>query len=97
MNGVGNEETLAAHVARVIRGTTFPAGKLLEPGVVQWDVKGDTTFGPFEPRPIGARRDRAAGRRVYPRWHADQRGGRCSAGAVAKGDLQRGDEPDRRA
>jgi len=52
MNGVGNEETLAAHVERVIRGTTFPAGKLLEPGVVQWDVKGDTTFGPFEPRPI---------------------------------------------
>ena len=36
----------------MIRGTTFPAGKLLEPGVVQWDVKGDTTFGPFEPRPI---------------------------------------------
>ena len=52
MNGVGNEETLAAHVDRVIRGTTFPAGKVLEPGVVQWDVKGDTTFGPFEPRPI---------------------------------------------
>jgi 2-dehydropantoate 2-reductase len=52
MNGVGNEETLAAHVERVIRGTTFPAGKLLEPGVVQWDVKGDTTFGPYEPRPI---------------------------------------------
>ena len=52
MNGVGNEETLAAHVERVIRGTTFPAGKLLEPGVVQWDVKGDTTFGPFEPRPM---------------------------------------------
>ena len=52
MNGVGNEETLAAHVERVIRGTTFPAGKVLEPGVVQWDVKGDTTFGPFEPRPV---------------------------------------------
>jgi 2-dehydropantoate 2-reductase len=52
MNGVGNEETLAAHVDRVIRGTTFPAGKVVEPGVVQWDVKGDTTFGPFEPRPI---------------------------------------------
>jgi 2-dehydropantoate 2-reductase len=52
MNGVGNEETLAAHVERVIRGTTFPAGKLLQPGVVQWDVKGDTTFGPFEPHPI---------------------------------------------
>jgi 2-dehydropantoate 2-reductase len=51
MNGVGNEETLARHVARVIRGTTFPAGKLLEPGHVQWDVKGDTTLAPFEPSP----------------------------------------------
>ena len=50
-NGVGNEEVIARHVARVIRGTTFPAGKILEPGVVQWDVKGDTTFGPFEPSP----------------------------------------------
>jgi 2-dehydropantoate 2-reductase len=48
-NGVGNEEAIARHVARVIRGTTFPAGKLLAPGVVQWDVKGDTTLGPFEP------------------------------------------------
>ena len=50
-NGVGNEEVLAGLVARVIRGTTFPAGKILEPGVVQWDVKGDTTLGPFEPKP----------------------------------------------
>ncbi len=54
MNGVGNEETLARYVARVIRGTTFPAGKLLEPGHVQWDVKGDTTFSPFEPAPATA-------------------------------------------
>ena len=53
MNGVGNEETLAAHVPRVIRGTTFPAGKVLEPGVVQWDVRGDTTLAPFEPSPAG--------------------------------------------
>jgi 2-dehydropantoate 2-reductase len=50
-NGLGNEEAIAGHVERVIRGTTFPAGKLLEPGHVQWDVKGDTTFGPFEPSP----------------------------------------------
>jgi 2-dehydropantoate 2-reductase len=50
-NGIGNEEVLARHVQRVIRGTTFPAGKLVEPGVVQWDVKGDTTLGPFEPSP----------------------------------------------
>ncbi len=52
MNGVGNEETLARHVERVIRGTTFPAGKLLAPGVVQWDVRGETTFGPYEPSPV---------------------------------------------
>src|SRR5436190_7863990 len=50
-NGLGNEETIARHIARVIRGTTFPAGKLLAPGHVQWDVRGDTTFGPFEPQP----------------------------------------------
>jgi 2-dehydropantoate 2-reductase len=49
-NGLGNEEALAGHVERVIRGTTFPAGKLLEPGHVQWDVKGDTTFGPYDER-----------------------------------------------
>jgi 2-dehydropantoate 2-reductase len=42
---------IAAQVERVIRGTTFPAGKLLAPGHVQWDVKGDTTFGPFEAKP----------------------------------------------
>jgi len=53
-NGVGNEELIAEHVERVIRGTTFPAGKLLEPGHVQWDVKGETTFGPFEPQPAPA-------------------------------------------
>jgi 2-dehydropantoate 2-reductase len=50
-NGVGNEEAIAEHVERVIRGTTFPAGKIVEPGHIQWDVKGDTTIGPFEPRP----------------------------------------------
>src|SRR5215204_5020981 len=52
-NGIGNEEAIATHVRRVIRGTTFPAGRLLEPGHVQWDVKGDTTLGPFEPQPAG--------------------------------------------
>jgi 2-dehydropantoate 2-reductase len=50
-NGLGNEEAIARHVSRVIRGTTFPAGKIVAPGVVQWDVKGDTTLGPFEPSP----------------------------------------------
>jgi 2-dehydropantoate 2-reductase len=50
-NGLGNEEAIAEHVERVIRGTTFPAGRIVEPGHVQWDVKGDTTIGPFEPSP----------------------------------------------
>jgi 2-dehydropantoate 2-reductase len=50
-NGLGNEEAIAEFVEKVIRGTTFPAGKILEPGLVQWDVKGDTTLGPFEPQP----------------------------------------------
>ncbi len=49
-NGIGNEEAIAEHVERVIRGTTFPAGHVVEPGHVHWDVKGDTTFGPFEPQ-----------------------------------------------
>ncbi len=50
-NGLGNEEAIAEHVPRVIRGTTFPAGRIVEPGHVQWDVKGETTIGPFEPSP----------------------------------------------
>ena len=50
-NGLGNEEAIAEHVPRVIRGTTFPAGRIVQPGHVHWDVKGDTTIGPFEPSP----------------------------------------------
>jgi 2-dehydropantoate 2-reductase len=50
-NGVGNEEVIAAHVDRVIRGTTFPAGHVVAPGHVHWDVQGDTTIGPFEAKP----------------------------------------------
>jgi 2-dehydropantoate 2-reductase len=50
-NGIGNEEVIAEYVGNVIRGTTFPAGKIVAPGHVQWDVKGDTTLGPYEPKP----------------------------------------------
>jgi len=74
-NGIGNEEVLARHVERVIRGTTFPAGKITAPGVVQWDVKGDTTFGPFEDRP-------APLEEVHRLADACTRGG-MPAGAVA--------------
>ena len=50
-NGVGNEELIAEHVPRVIRGTTFPAGHVVAPGVVEMDTAGDTWIGPFEDRP----------------------------------------------
>jgi 2-dehydropantoate 2-reductase len=50
-NGVGNEELIAPHVARVIRGTTFPAGHLVAPGHVEQDTGGQTWIGPFEPKP----------------------------------------------
>lgn len=48
-NGLGNEEIIADHVRYVIRGTTFPAGHIIEPGHVGFDIKGDTWVGPFEP------------------------------------------------
>ncbi len=48
-NGVGNEEIIAEHVRYVIRGTTFPAGHLIAPGHVGFDIQGDTWIGPFEP------------------------------------------------
>ncbi|SRR6266704_879951 len=48
-NGVGNEEIIAGYVKYVIRGTTFPAGHIIEPGHVGYDIAGDTWVGPFEP------------------------------------------------
>ncbi len=50
-NGVGNEEVIAELVARVIRGSIVTAGAVVEPGVVRYDARGDSWFGPFEPRP----------------------------------------------
>jgi 2-dehydropantoate 2-reductase len=48
-NGIGNEEIIAEHVKLVIRGTTFPAGHVIAPGHIGYDIKGDTWIGPFEP------------------------------------------------
>lgn len=48
-NGLGNEEILAECVPCVIRGTTFPAGHVIAPGHVGFDINGDTWIGPFEP------------------------------------------------
>jgi 2-dehydropantoate 2-reductase len=61
-NGVGNEELIAERVERVIRGTTFPAGHVVGPGVVAMDTGGDTWIGPFEARPAAmAEVERLAG------------------------------------
>lgn len=58
-NGAGNEELIAEHVREVIRGTTFPAGHVIEPGHVGWDTRGDTHIGPFEPSPAPMEKVRA--------------------------------------
>jgi 2-dehydropantoate 2-reductase len=50
-NGVGNEEIIAEFVPRVILGTTFPAGHITEPGVVNQDTGGKTWIGPYGPKP----------------------------------------------
>lgn len=50
-NGIGNEEIIAEYVPRVILGTTFPAGHITAPGVVNHDTGGKTRIGPFPPKP----------------------------------------------
>ena len=96
-NGAGNEELVAEHVREVIRGTTFPAGHVIEPGHVGWDTKGDTHIGPFEPSPAPMDDGRGARRCVHARRDADA----CARGRarrpVAQADLQRRLERDRRA
>jgi 2-dehydropantoate 2-reductase len=50
-NGIGNEEVIAEHVPRVMRGVTLPAGQVVEPGVIRMVGPGATWIGPFEPQP----------------------------------------------
>jgi 2-dehydropantoate 2-reductase len=52
-NGIGNEEVVAEHVPRVMRGVTLPAGSVIAPGVIRMVGPGPTWIGPFEPRPAG--------------------------------------------
>ena len=44
-NGIGNEELIAEHVPRVMRGVTLPAGASAGPGVVELDGSGTTWVG----------------------------------------------------
>ncbi|MDT8320173.1 MAG: 2-dehydropantoate 2-reductase [Xanthomonadales bacterium] len=50
-NGIGNEEIIAEYVPRVILGTTFPAGHITAPGVVNHDTGGQTKISPFPDKP----------------------------------------------
>ncbi|MGD8384049.1 MAG: 2-dehydropantoate 2-reductase, partial [Lysobacterales bacterium] len=50
-NGIGAEEIIAEFVPRVIMGTTFPAGHITAPGVVNHDTGGKTWISPFPPKP----------------------------------------------
>jgi len=50
-NGIGSEEIIAQYVPRVILGTTFPAGHVTAPGVVNHDTGGKTWISPFLPKP----------------------------------------------
>ncbi len=91
-NGVGNEELIADHVKYVIRGTTFPAGHIAEPGHVGFDIKGDTWIGPFEPTNTSMERvNELAGYITRGGMNTDS-AGRRSRGAVDEADLQRCDE-----
>jgi 2-dehydropantoate 2-reductase len=53
-NGIGNEEVIAEHVPRVIRGVTLPAGHVVAPGVIHMVGPGPTWLGPFEPKPAAS-------------------------------------------
>jgi len=50
-NGIGNEELIAGHVTRVMRGVTLPASRVAGPGMIESDGHGLTWIGPFEPSP----------------------------------------------
>ncbi len=50
-NGIGNEEVIAEHVPRVMRGVTLPAARVAGPGLIHMDGAGTTWIGPFEPKP----------------------------------------------
>ena len=96
-NGIGNEEVIARHVDRVIRGTTFPAGQGARAGTCPVGREGrhDDRALRAEPGADGGRR--AARRRVHAGGAADEGGRRRARPAVAQGDLQRRHEPGRSA
>ena len=96
-NGIGNEEVLAAHVERVIRGTTFPAGKITSPRSRAMGRQGRHDVRAVRGAAGAVRRGRAPRRGVHARRHADEGGRGRPRPAVAQGDLQRRHESARGA
>ena len=92
-NGIGNEEVLAAHVPRVMRGVTLPAGRLVRPGVVEIYAAGPTWIGPFEPQPAATREIDRLARAAQPGGARDDRLRRRPRPAVDEAAVQRGRQP----
>ena len=80
----------------VIRGTTFPAGHVIEPGHVGWDTKGDTHIGPFEAQPAPMEKVEALADVVHPGRACARMRSTDARAPMAQADLQRGLERDRR-
>ena len=78
-NGAGNEELIAEHVREVIRGTTFPAGHVIEPGHVGWDTQRRHAHRPVRAQPGADGGGRGARGRLHPRGDADARARRTRA------------------
>jgi 2-dehydropantoate 2-reductase len=53
-NGIGNEETVAEHVPRVMGGVTLISAHVTAPGVIHMDAPGTTWMSPYQPQPATA-------------------------------------------
>ena len=69
-NGIGNEEAIAQHVERVIRGTTFPAGRVARTGSRAVGRQRRHDVRPVRAAAGAPGAGRAPRRRVHPRRDA---------------------------
>jgi 2-dehydropantoate 2-reductase len=53
-NGIGNEEAIAPHAPRVMRGVTLVSAHVSGPGVIHMDAPGTTWISPYEPKPASS-------------------------------------------
>ena len=88
-NGIGNEEIIAEYCSAVIRGTTFPAGKMLEPGVVQWDTGRRYVDRPLRTATGNDGSGQSARRAADRERHGDRSARGCQGSTVDEAHLQR--------